>query len=98
MFNRVIFLAQMLALSACSGLGGPDYAGLQKQHEVCGTNATHFVNPQPDTLGPVPQGDAIGYDADPAKQKCLLDWAAAHGFKVLSTGEVQKLMQGGDNF
>jgi hypothetical protein len=80
-------------LAACSGLAGPDHEGLQKQYVACGANATHFIVPAADTLGPVPQGDPVGYDANPASQNCVLDWAKDNGFKVLSPEDLKKMAQ-----
>ena len=89
----LVSVALLASLSACSALGGPDQAGLNQQIETCGASPAHFMRPSEDVIAPTPPGDAIAGDVDPASQKCVLDWARAHGFTVLTAEEMQQKMQ-----
>lgn len=92
MSNRKMLVAIFFGASTLAACSGPDFAGLQQQHVACGTNPAQFVQPEVGTIGPTPPGDVIGYDADPARQQCLLDWAREHGFTVMSADDVQNMM------
>lgn len=77
-----------LALPGCSA-AGPDHKGLAAKMQSCGAGNEHFFHPEPNMLAATPPGDAVAGHVDPAAQKCVLDWAKDHGFKVLTAEELQ---------